>query len=502
MTMPLPDVRQSTKPMTANQPVFSRSETRAHDVRSYDVCVFGLGPVGLVSGACYARQGFNVLGIDINPARLHALAEGRAPFVEPGIEPLITEVRSSDRLHVSQDFKLARYARIIVIAVGTPTGESPDFTQLDKVCTDIGVALMGKTGEPTTIVVRSTVPPGTIRNRLSGIIERGSGLRAGQDFHMVSNPEFLREGTAIKDFFDTGRIIIGADNAEAARQVEELYKDVKAGARMHVSIEAGEFAKYVDNSWHALKVSFANEMGRVCQAFGGKVEETTQIFLSDSHLNISAHYLRPGFAFGGSCLPKDVRGLAWLADDLGVAVPVVNAILPSNEEHIALGIDCIMSHNPHRAGILGVAFKEHVDDLRESPALTIAAILIDNDIAVVAHDPAYKAGDVLTVKGSHRQLDMMELDALAESVDTLVMMHRLPMYQELMQRHPDKNFVDLTGLPALEAGYRAAKKTLTSENVTRWSAGEAQAASLPPKNDTKKMPSIDIFSFVRRTIFG
>lgn len=486
MTMPLQDVRASAP--------------AASPAKSYDVCVFGLGPVGLVSGACYARQGFRVLGVDINPARTHALAEGRAPFVEPEINDLIAQVMETGKLEVSQDYRQARHARIIVVAVGTPTGEAPDFTQLDKVCTDIGAALMNKQ-DSTIIVVRSTVPPGTIRNRLAGIIERGSGLQSGRDFHMVSNPEFLREGTAIRDFFKTGRIIIGADNPEAARQVEELYRDVQADARLYVSIEAGEFAKYVDNSWHALKVSFANEVGRVCQAFGGKVEETTQIFLSDNRLNISAHYLQPGFAFGGSCLPKDVRGLSWLANDLGVAVPVVNAILPSNEEHISLGIDCILAENPHRVGILGVAFKEHVDDLRESPALSIAAMLIDNDIEVMAHDPSYKPGDVLTVKGSHRQLHIVDLDELAASVDTLVIMHRLPQYQELAARHPEKHIVDLTSLPDPDASYRM-KKDFISENAICWSAGEAHSGSLPPKNDTKKMPSIDIFSFVRRTIFG
>jgi GDP-mannose 6-dehydrogenase len=431
---------------------------------TYDVCVLGLGPVGTVSAACYAKQGFSVMGIDINPARIHALKDGRAPFAEPGLNELVKEVCASGELEVSQDYGHIAHARIVMIAVGTPTGDVPDLSQLDKVCEQVGEALKHKTTDPV-IVVRSTVPPGTIRHRLTGIIESASGLRAGEDFHMASNPEFLREGTAIKDFFKTGRIIVGADDPEIAQRIADLYPQVEAASRMHVSIEAAEFAKYVDNTWHALKVSFANEIGRVCQAFGGHIEETAQIFLSDRQLNVSPNYLKPGFAFGGSCLPKDVRGLAWLAETLGVSAPVINAILPSNEAQITLGMAAILEQRPQQVGLLGVAFKEHVDDLRESPALTIAAELMRHGIRVVAHDASYKPGDLLTLPRNGHGLQMTDMETLARDSDTLVIMHRLPEYFTLAEKHPGKPAIDLTTFPPPTNDY--GKETVTLAKSAR-----------------------------------
>lgn len=475
--------------------------TAAFEGRPYDVCVFGLGPVGAVSAACYARQGFSVLGIDIDANRLRMLEEGHAPFVEPGMDELIRDVRESGRFQISSDFLEARHAQIIVIAVGTPTGEEPDLSQLDKVCAQAAAAIQGKK-DGTILVIRSTIPPGTIRNRLTPIVESVSGLRSGADFHMASNPEFLREGTAIKDFFKTGRIIIGCDSELAAAQIEALYREVDAGSRLHVSLEAAEFAKYVDNTWHALKVSFANEIGRVCQAFGGTLEESTEIFLSDNRLNVSANYLRPGFAFGGSCLPKDVRGLSWLASGLGVEVPVIRSILPSNYEHIMLGVDAILEKHPRKAGLLGVAFKEHVDDLRESPALAIAAQLMDYGVEVVAHDPAYLPGNRLDLPHSYYKLDLMELEALADASDVLVIMHRLPLYYALAARRTNKPVVDLTKFPAASERPSQGKKTFMSAKSAFWSFGDAHSGPLPPKKETKKMPSIDIPGLLRKTIPG
>ncbi len=416
----------------------------------YDVCMLGLGPVGAVSGACYAKQGFSVIGVDINPARINALKAGKAPFVEPGFDELIKQVCDSGHFRVTTELAPAVHAsRIVMIAVGTPTPkDAPDLSQLDQVCQQIGEALKGKQ-EQTVIVIRSTIPPGTIRNRLTPIIEQASGKKAGTDFHMASNPEFLREGMAIKDFFHTGRVVIGSDSEEAAAQVEALYRDVQADARLRVALESAEFAKYVDNTWHALKVAFANEIGRVCTAFGGNPKETTEIFLKDDKLNISAYYLKPGFAFGGSCLPKDTRGLSYLAGRLGVDVPIVDAIMPSNDAHIALGLHAILATQPERVGLLGVAFKEHVDDLRESPALEIAAQLSKQGIRVQAHDFAYPEGETLQLPKTHQALEMKGMEPLAQFANTLVIMHRLPEYFALAERHAAKGgaVVDLTTLP-------------------------------------------------------
>jgi len=427
--------------------------------KKYDVCVIGLGPVGAVSGLCFAKQGLRVIGVDIDQRRVDALNNGGAPFIEPGIEECSKSAREDGTFRATLAMEEAvQNAPVIMIAVGTPTPQNvPDLTQLDKVCAQIGIAISNKT-TPTVIAVRSTVPPGTIRQRLTPIIEAVSGKRAGMDFHMVSNPEFLREGSAIHDFFHTSRVIVGADSDAAAECIESLYAGVEADEMLRVSIESAEFAKYVDNSWHALKVSFSNEIGRICQAAGGKIEETTRIFLADKRLNISECYLKPGFAFGGSCLPKDVRGLAYLAATKGVDTPVIDAILPSNEAHIALGVEAIREYYPTCVGLLGVAFKEHVDDLRESPSLIIANELIKCGIGVKACDPCYPPGQTLILPRSGKALELMSPEALETSCDVLVLMHRLPSHHTLAAQFSKtgRPVVDLTTLPKMPAPFKQA----------------------------------------------
>jgi GDP-mannose 6-dehydrogenase len=329
---------------------------------------------------------------------------------------VIQEVQQAGNFRVTDNGKEAiAESRIIMIAVGTPTPEEsgePDLSQLDAVAATIGEAIKDVDHQPI-VIVRSTVPPGTMRNRIGAKIAEVSGKTLGEGFDIGSNPEFLREGRAIKDFFKTGRVVIGSDKPEVAAKIEELYKDVE-GKRVKVKTESAEFAKYVDNTWHALKVSFANEIGRVCQSFGGTPEETTEIFLADNQLNISPYYLRPGFAFGGSCLPKDTRGLMALARKMDIELPVVSSILDSNEETINKGVDRLLQHHPKRVGMLGVAFKEHVDDLRESAALMVASKLMAHGIEVVAHDPFYQPGDELDLPRTHKKLIMATLDEVVE----------------------------------------------------------------------------------------
>ncbi len=300
----------------------------------YDICMIGLGPVGAVSGLCFAKQGFNVIGLDINSERVAAFNEARAPFVEEGVPELVEETFRRETFRATTDAQEAvSNAAVIMLAVGTPTPEEtgvPDLSYLDAACKTIGEAIREVDHVPI-VVVRSTVPPGTMRTRLAPVIAEASGKELGEGFHIGSNPEFLREGKAIQDFFHTGRIVIGADTPEVAGVIERLYKDVQ-GERLHVAVETAEFAKYVDNTWHALKITFANEIGRVCTAFDGNPDETIKVFLEDDQLNISKYYLRPGFAFGGSCLPKDTRGLLALARKNGVELPMIAGILPSNEE--------------------------------------------------------------------------------------------------------------------------------------------------------------------------
>ncbi|MBY0354439.1 MAG: nucleotide sugar dehydrogenase [Rickettsiales bacterium] len=402
---------------------------------TYDMCMLGMGPVGTTSAVCIAKQGFNVVGIDINPERVAAFARGEAPFIEPQVNEIIQQTQKAGHFRVTSDAAEAiRSSRIIMIAVGTPTPEEtgiPDLSQLDAVAKAIGEAIRDVSHQPI-VVVRSTVPPGTMRGRIGKIIAQTSGKAIGEGFHIGSNPEFLREGKAVKDFFHTGRVVIGADNEQTADAIAELYKDV-IGKRVKVSVETAEFAKYVDNTWHAVKVTFANEIGRVCQAFGGNPLETFDVFLADDQLNISPYYLRPGFAFGGSCLPKDTRGLLALAKQFDVQIPMVGGLLDSNEEQINLGVERIMRHEPKVVGLLGIAFKEHVDDLRESPALMVASKLMAHGIKVLAHDPFYASGAVIDLPRTDKKLTMSDLAEVLEQSETLAQLHNIELYNKAVK---------------------------------------------------------------------
>lgn len=426
----------------------------------YDVCMLGMGPVGCTSGLCFAKQGYQVIGVDINPARVEIFQSGMAPFEEEGVHDLVKETQKMGTFHVTSDAVSAiASSRIIMIAVGTPTPEEtgiPDLSQLDAVAKTIGEAIKNVAHKPI-VVVRSTVPPKTMRGRIAKIIEEHSGKKQSVDFNVGSNPEFLREGKAIKDFFNTGRVVIGADTPEAANEIEKLYKDVK-GKRVKVSVESAEFAKYVDNTWHAIKVTYANEIGRMVQAFGGKPEETTEIFLADDQLNISAYYLRPGFAFGGSCLPKDTRGLLALAKQHGVNLPMVGGVLPSNEEQIDQGVARIMAHNPKKVAILGAAFKEHVDDLRESPALMVASKLIAKGVDVIGHDPHHPVGAELMLPRTNKKLKIVSLDEAVAFADVLAQLHNIEQYNTIAKAtsKPTENLTTITNTDPHEVAQRKA----------------------------------------------
>ncbi len=411
--------------------------------------MIGMGPVGTVSGLCFAKSGFSVVGVDNNQARLSAFNAGKAPFLEPYINELLQECLAKGTFSVSDDAHLAiSSSDVIMIAVGTPTPEEtgvPDLSQLDAVAKTIGEAIKEVAHIPT-IIVRSTVPPSTMRMRLAPIIAQYSGKVVGVGFNIASNPEFLREGVAIADFFHTGRVVIGADTPEVAAQIAQLYHQVE-GEVMFVALESAEFAKYVDNTWHAVKVTFANEIARTVAAFGGNPSETAEIFLKDRQLNISPYYLRPGFAFGGSCLPKDTRGLLALARQHGVELPLIAGVLPSNEAHIDVAIEAIIQHKPVSVALLGCAFKKGVDDLRESPALMVATKLLQRGVQVLAHDMAYNVGDVLPLPRIKDTLVISDLSKIVENADAIILLHDLPQYRELTA-HSNKPIIDLTTIPS------------------------------------------------------
>jgi GDP-mannose 6-dehydrogenase len=333
-----------------------------------EIAVFGLGYVGTVSAACFARDGHRVVGVDVNPSKVELIEAGRAPVIESGLSELVLEARERDLLRATLDIESAvRGAQFSVICVGTPSQPNGDldYHSLREVCGQIGSALGGGR-EGHVVIVRSTILPGTMREVVVPVLESASGERAGGHFGVCHNPEFLREGSALYDFDHPPKTVIGVDDPATGDRVAALYERLDAPL-LQVPISVAELVKYVDNCWHAVKVGFANEIGRIAKASGIDSHADMDIFCQDTKLNISASYLKPGQAFGGSCLPKDLRALTYRAKSLDLAVPLLDSVLPSNEVHKAAALTRIMSCKSKRVGILGFSFKAGTDDLRESP---------------------------------------------------------------------------------------------------------------------------------------
>lgn len=352
-----------------------------------NISIFGLGYVGCVTAACLTFDGHRVIGVDVNPHKVGLINGGKSPLIEPGLEERISSGVASGMLSARQDVdESVKLSDISLICVGTPSNEngSLDLKYVKAVCREIGHALSLKKAYHV-VVVRSTVLPGTVEDQLIPILEQASGLIAGRDFGVCMNPEFLREGTAIKDFYAPSFIVIGETDVRCGKIVEGLYSKVDAPL-FHTSIKNAEMVKYACNAFHALKVTFANEIGQICKAHGVDGQEVMEIFVQDRQLNISPAYLKPGFAFGGSCLPKDVRALTYHARQLDAECDVLNAILPSNQKQIARAVRMVEHANLKNVGILGMSFKPNTDDLRESPAIVLAETLIGRGYQVRIFD--------------------------------------------------------------------------------------------------------------------
>lgn len=361
--------------MTNNQPV--TIEPANGDTAPPAISVFGLGYVGCVSAACFASRGHAVIGVDANPQKTEFLSQGKAPVVEERIGELTAEVVGSGRLTVSNDPHEAVFRTdISIVCVGTPSapGGSLSTAYLERVSEEIGAALAAKDGWHV-VAYRSTMVPGTCEGILIPILERASGKRAGVDFGVCVNPEFLREGTSVRDFEDPPKTVVGESDERSGAQIMSLYEGL-GGPRFQVPISVAEMTKYVDNSFHALKVTFGNEIGAICHTLGLDSHAVMDIFLADTKLNISSAYLRPGFAFGGSCLPKDVRALTNTARRHDVELPVLANVLASNETQMRRAVDMIIALGRRRIGIFGLSFKAGTDDLRESPMVELAERLI------------------------------------------------------------------------------------------------------------------------------
>ena len=349
--------------------------------------VFGLGYVGCVSAACFANEGHSVTGVDVNPLKVEIINSGRSPIVEPGIEELIRAAVKEDRLRATSDAADAvTNSDVSLVCIGTPSNHngSLDLTHIKSVCRQIGEAL-ARVNRFHIVVMRSTMLPGTIEQTVIPALEVYSGKRAGRDFGVAINPEFLREGTSIHDFNNPPFTLIGADDEDTSGPLQRLYCEINAPV-IAIRIKEAEMVKYACNAFHALKVTFANEIGTISKALGVDSHKVMDVFCKDTKLNLSPYYLKPGFAFGGSCLPKDLRAINYKAKELYVEVPMLNSILVSNRQQVERAVDAVLQTGRKTVGVLGLSFKSGTDDLRESPMVTLIETLIGKGLKLAIYD--------------------------------------------------------------------------------------------------------------------
>ncbi len=396
--------------------------------------MFGLGYVGCVSAVCLATRGHQVVGVDVNPAKVAMIAAGQAPLVEERIGELTAEVVGSGALTVTADVHAAIAAtEISLVCVGTPSAANGSLstTHLEKVAFEIGTAIGASSGGGAssgvggatgrhTVVFRSTMLPGTCEELLVPILEQACGMVAGRDFGVAVNPEFLREGSSVRDFHDPPKTVVGELDEASGAPVLALYEGLP-GPVFRVPIRVAEMTKYADNSFHALKIGFANEMGAVCAALGLDSHRVMEIFLADRKLNVSPAYLRPGFAFGGSCLPKDLRGLVYAARRADVAVPILAHVLPSNEEHLRRAFELVAATGRRRVGVFGLSFKPGTDDLRESPMVELCERLIGKGYALRVYDANVALSRLMGANREYIEQRLPHLrDVLTDSVAEVV----------------------------------------------------------------------------------
>jgi GDP-mannose 6-dehydrogenase len=376
------------------------------------VVVVGLGYVGSVCSACLADRGHDVVGVDTSEYKVGCLQRGESPIVEQGLGEMIAATRAAGRLGATTRIADALPgAEAVLVCVGTPSAAdgSLDLSHVRRAVEEVGRALRS-TGTYTVVVMRSTMLPGSVKGELTPALEAASGLKAGRDFGVAYNPEFLREGTAIRDFSEAELTVIGTDEERSADVLRRLYEGI-GGEKVVLPLHASEIMKYVNNSYHALKVVFANEVGRICKREGIDSHLVMDLFVRDTRLNLSAYYFKPGFAYGGSCLPKDVRALQQRARVLGADVPVIDAISRSNDRHVEEAVRLVERLKHRRVGVLGLSFKAGTDDLRESPILKVIGTLVGKGYSVLLHDPNV---DMERVLGANRRFVEDEVPYLPE----------------------------------------------------------------------------------------
>jgi len=365
-----------------------------------NISIFGLGYVGAVSAGCLARDGHDVVGVDPNRGKVDLVNRGVAPIIEQDIGEMVSGAVAEGRLRATHDVRDAVLSsEISLICVGTPSllNGNLDLSYVRRVCEEIGAALRAN-DEYHVVVARSTMLPGSMKDVVIPTLEEHSGKRAGVDFGVCNNPEFLREGTAVYDYYHPPKTVVGEIDSHAGDLLVSLYAEMDAPL-IRTDLETAEMVKYTDNTWHALKVSFANEIGNICKALGIDGHEVMEIFCQDTKLNLSSYYMKPGFAFGGSCLPKDVRALTYKGRSLDLELPVLNAIMPSNHRQVEKGLGMILSHGKRKIGFLGFAFKAGTDDLRESPLVDVIESLIGKGYELKLYD---KSVNLAALTGANR----------------------------------------------------------------------------------------------------
>lgn len=425
------------------------------------ISVFGLGYVGTVSAGCLAQDGHHVIGVDPARAKVDLINAGKSPIIETQIGEIVAEAVRTGRLRATDDQDEAIFqTELSFICVGTPSQPNGnlDLTYIRRVCELIGKALKNKQ-DRHTVVIRSTILPGTMRQIVIPTLEEYSGKKAGVDFGVCNNPEFLREGSAVNDFNSPPKTVIGEVDRASGDALETLYAGLDAPF-IRTNLETAEMVKYVDNCWHALKIGFANEIGNLCKSLSIDGHAVMKIFCEDKKLNISPAYLVPGFAFGGSCLPKDVRALAYKAKTHDLALPIINAILPSNEMQIAKGLQLITEKNQKRIGILGFSFKAGTDDLRESPMIEVIERLIGKGYDLRIFD---KNVNMASLVGANRdfilnriphisRLMVKSIDAVLDHAETVVVGNKDPEFETVLkQLRTGQHLVDFVRITNLRS---------------------------------------------------
>ena len=416
------------------------------------VSVFGLGYVGTVSAGCLAQSGHEVIGVDPVATKVDLINQGQSPIIEAEIAEIIASAVKSGRIRATQDATQAILdTELSFICVGTPSQANGnlDLSYIRRICEQIGEALNQKS-DRHTVVIRSTILPGTMRNIVIPVLQEKSGKEAGTDFGVCHNPEFLREGSAVKDFNFPPQTVVGEIDRKSGDALAELYKNIDAPL-VRTDLETAEMVKYVNNSWHALKIGYANEIGNLCKAFSIDAHQVMKIFCQDTKLNISPAYLTPGFAFGGSCLPKDLRAISYQAKMHDLQLPILTSILPSNEMQVAKGLDLIMRRGHKQIGILGFSFKAGTDDLRESPVIEVIERLIGKGHDLRIYDKNVKLARLV---GANRdfilnriphisRLMVDDVDTVLKHAQTVVIGNNDPEFRQVPSRlREDQYLVD------------------------------------------------------------